>query len=64
MPVLESLSNKNAGKKAYNFIKKRLHHRCFPVKFPKFLRTPFFYKTHPTAASVYLKRDFDTCAFL
>ena len=23
-----------------NFINKRLQHRCFPVKFPKFLRTP------------------------
>ena len=25
-----------------NFIKKRLQHRCFPVNFVKFLRTPFF----------------------
>ena len=25
---------------ACNFIKKRLQHRCFPVKFVKFLRTP------------------------
>ena len=24
---------------AFNFIKKRLQHRCFPVKFAKFLRT-------------------------
>ena len=24
-----------------NFTKKRLWHRCFPVNFPKFLRTPF-----------------------
>ena len=24
-----------------NFIKKRLWHRCFPVNFAKFLRTPF-----------------------
>ena len=24
------------------FIKRRLQHRCFPVKFAKFLRTPFF----------------------
>ena len=23
-----------------NFIKKRLQHRCFPVKFAKYLRTP------------------------
>ena len=25
-----------------NIIEKRLQHRCFPVKFAKFLRTPFF----------------------
>ena len=31
-PVLESLQ-------ACNFIKKRLYHRCFPVKFVKFWRT-------------------------
>ena len=30
-----------AGLKACNFIEKRLQHRCFSVKFPKFLRTPF-----------------------
>ena len=28
--------------KACKFIKKRLQHRFFPVKFAKFLRTPFF----------------------
>ena len=27
---------------ACNFIKKRLQHRCFPMKFAKFLRTPIF----------------------
>ena len=32
--------NKVAGL-AYNFIKKRLWRRCFPVNFAKFLRTPF-----------------------
>ena len=31
--------NKVAGLKACNFMKKRLQHRCFPVKFAKFLRT-------------------------
>ena len=41
-PVLESLFNKYAGLKACNFIKKRLQHRFFPVKFAKILRTPFF----------------------
>ena len=38
--VLESIFNKTAGLKACNFIKKRLQHRCFPLKFAKFLRTP------------------------
>ena len=38
--VLESLFNK-AGLLAYNFIKKRLRRRCFPVKFAKFSRTYF-----------------------
>ena len=26
---------------AWNFVKKRLRHSCFPVNFPKFLREPF-----------------------
>ena len=26
--------------KSYNFIKKRLQHRCFPLNIAKFLRTP------------------------
>ena len=30
---------------ACNFIKKRHWHRCFPVNFAKFLRTPFLQKT-------------------
>ena len=33
---------KTADLKAYNFIKKRPQHRCFPVSIAKFLRTPFF----------------------
>ena len=39
---VEVFFNKIAGLQACNFIKKRLQHRCFPVKFTKFLRTPFF----------------------
>ena len=35
----ESFFNKVAVLKAWNFIKKRLWHRCFPMKFAKFLRT-------------------------
>ena len=41
-PVLESLFNKVACLKAYNFIKKRLWHRCFPVNIAKLFRTAFF----------------------
>ena len=33
--MLESLFNKVAGLKAYNFIKKRFQHKCFPVNFRK-----------------------------
>ena len=35
-----------------NFIKKRLQHRCFPVKFEKLLRTPILKNIYlPTTAS-------------
>ena len=30
-------------------LKKKLWYRCFPVNFPKFLRTFFFYSTHLVA---------------
>ena len=33
---------KSEGLKSSNFIETRLQNRCFPVKFAKFLRTPFF----------------------
>ena len=35
----------SSGLKPCNFIKKRLQHNCLPVKFRKFLRTPFFTDT-------------------
>ena len=35
------LCNKVAGPQPCIFIKKRFQHRCFPVKFAKFSRTPF-----------------------
>ena len=38
--VLESLFNKVASFKACKFIIKRLQHRCFPVKFTKYLQNP------------------------
>ena len=34
-------SNKVAGLRPAILLKKRLWHRCFPVNFEKFLRTPF-----------------------
>ena len=34
----------------WTLLKKRLWHRCFPVNFAKFLRTPFFYRTPLVAA--------------
>ena len=34
--------NKAAGLRPATLLKKRLWHRCFPVNFAKFLRTPFF----------------------
>ena len=36
--------------KTCSFIKKRLQHKCFPVKFRNILRAPFF-RTPPIAAS-------------
>ena len=34
--------DKDAGLRPATLLKKRLWHRCFPVNFVKFLRTPFF----------------------
>ena len=36
------------------FLKKRPQHRCFPVKFARFLRTSFLYRTPLVAASSFL----------
>ena len=51
-PVLESLFYKVTSLQACNVTKKRLLHRCFPVKFEKFWRTPIS-KNIWTTASVY-----------
>ena len=37
--------NKVAGPRPATLLKKRLCHRCFPVSFMKFLRTPFLQNT-------------------
>ena len=52
--MLESLFDKVAALKAYNFIKKRLGHSCFTVKF---LRTSFFYRAPLVATSRYCSFD-------
>ena len=41
----EPLFNKVAYLRPVTLLKKRLWHRCFPVNFAKFLRTPFFQNT-------------------
>ena len=38
-------------KKAFNFFKNGLHHRCFPVNIVKFLKTPIFEEYLRTATS-------------
>ena len=43
--------NKAAGLSAATLLKKRLWHRCFPVNFAKFIRTPFFIEHFWTTAS-------------
>ena len=51
--MLKLLYNKVTGLQLFNFIKKRLQHRCFLVNIAKFLRTPI--EEHlQTAASVLL----------
>ena len=49
--MLESLFNKVAGLEVCKSIKRRLQHRCFPVKNAKFLRTDFFYRAPLVVAS-------------
>ena len=45
-PVLESLFNEVASLKGYNFMKKGLQHKCFPL-------SSFLYRTSPKVASDY-----------
>ena len=39
------------------FLKKRLWHRCFALNLAKFLRTFFFYRTLPVAASAFINKS-------
>ena len=43
--MLESLFNKVVKLKPWNFIKKRLQHRCFPVNIATYLKTPILKNT-------------------
>ena len=43
--MLEFLFNKVAALRPATLLKRRLWHRCFPVNFAKFLRTPFLQNT-------------------
>ena len=45
-----SLFNKVAGLQAYNFINKRLQHRCFTVNIAKFIKNTYFEEHLRTAA--------------
>ena len=40
-------------KRLCNFIKKRLQYKCFLMKFRKFLRTSFFYRTPPSTGCLW-----------
>ena len=59
--ALEFLFNKVAGLKAYNFIKKRLRHRCIPANTPTQVNScipenSFLYRTPLMAASGFLTK--------
>ena len=43
--------NKVAGLRPETLLKKSFWHRCFSVNFAKFLKTPFFNRAPPVAAS-------------
>ena len=58
IPVLESLLTKLQALEAYKFIKKRLQHRCFPVK------NTFFCRTRPVAVSKNTQKIYLMAAFL
>ena len=51
--MLESRFYKVASLQAYNITKNRLIHRCFPLKFEKFWRTPILKNIWTTTTSVY-----------
>ena len=48
---IELVCTKAADLRPATLLKKRLWHRCFPMDFAKFLRSPFFYRTPTVAVS-------------
>ena len=62
--MLESLFNEVADLKACDFIKKRLQYRCYPVKFAKFLRTPYLEDNLQTTASVKFSSEVSSMEWL
>ena len=57
-PVFEPLFIQVKDPQDCSFIKRNIQHRCFLVKFAKLLRTPFFYRTTPVAASVIFNLEY------
>ena len=58
--VLEYLFDKAAGLKACKTFRKMLQHKCFPVKFEKFLRTYRRVSVADFEVSLVFTKDFGT----
>ena len=58
-----SKENSCVGLRPATLLKKRLQHRCFPVNFVKYLRTPFLHRTRPVVASWNQKTTFEATIF-
>ena len=54
--------NKVENLSSLTLLKKTLRHRCFPVGFPKFLITPFPYRTPPMAAFAPIHCQWKLCS--
>ena len=55
--------NKVAGLMPATLLKKRLWHRCFPVNFVKFLRTPFLQNTSRRLLLYFFASEISFCKF-
>ena len=54
-----SLNSKAVARRPATLLKQRLWHRCFPVNFAKFLRTPFltFCKKSDVSIMIYMNEN-------